>query len=401
MLVEAQKNTSQKSILFLVGFLLGLAMVARPYNVILAGGFSGLFYLQCTLLGSWKTETRPIKKRLFDSMVWIGLGALGVGVYHLFSNWLVLGNPFAMITNAAAVTSSKWQWSIAPRQLLLVRLLYPFAATYMNTPQSLGTISPLFIGFLPALLIKEVRNRIVLSRDLYALSGVSAIVILAWVFLFFTVMEIRYAFFLWIILFMPLSEIMTRVIENGTGIIRQTSTAITFLLLGFIAFRAAFIFLDSYSPIDGQGNPQCSDSRFCEYLKSINKTASPGDRVLTLGAFRYYLRTDLFACSTKHDEYKVLQELTMQDSEAFWEEVYRQGYKYIAYENDYTTRHLQFEIIPSPDNTPDWIELKLIFGEPGDLQVAYKINVSNPPIESESKCQKNSSGVWEVRATTP
>jgi hypothetical protein len=93
--------------------------------------------------------------------------------------------------------------------------------------------------------------------------------------------------------------------------------------------------------------------------------------------------------------------LTSQNAEAFWEEVYRQGYKYIAYENDYTIRHLQFAIIPSPDNTPRWIKLEPIFGVPGDLQVAYKINVSNPPVEIEATCQKNSLKGWEIRPPAP
>ena len=174
----------------------------------------------------------------------------------------------------------------------------------------------------------------------------------------------------------------------------------TILLLGFIALRAVYIAIDTYSPIDAQGTPQCSDSQFCEYLKSINQLAKPGDRVLTISAFRYYLRTDLFACSTSHDEYQSLQLASTKSNIDFWEEVHRQGYKFIAYENDYTTRHLQFSIIPSPENTPDWIEIEPIFGKPGDLQIAYKIIASDPPIESESACRQNSSGIWEVVPVT-
>ncbi len=398
--IESRHETPRKSLLVLIGFLLGLSMVARPYNVVLAGGFTGLYYTQKVISGKGKVEILSIK-RFANSLFWIGAGALGVGIYHLGANWVMLGSPLAMITNAVGIAPSKWQWSIDPEQLLWIRILYPFAATFLNTPQSLGTISPLFIGFLPALLIKKVRDKIAITREIYTLTVISTFILLAWVFIFFTIMEIRYTFFLWIILFMPLSEIMAKVIENETRIIQQTAVTATFLLLAFIAFRAVFITIDSYSPIDIQGNPQCHDSRFCEYLRSINKMASPGDRVLTLGAFRYYLRDDLFACSTRNDEYKTLQRLTDQNPEAFWEEIYRLGYKYIAYENDYTTRHLQFAFIPSPDNTPEWIELEPIFGKPGELQIAYRINVSNPPIEAETTCQNNSSGVWEIHSLAP
>ena len=400
MLVESRNSTSQKSLLLLVGFLLGLAMVARPYNIMLAGGLTGLYSLQYAFLGSWKKQTKPMK-RMFDAAFWIGMGALVVGAYHLFANWYLLGNPFAMLANAAAVTPSKWQWAIDPEQLLLLRWLYPFVVTYLNTPQSLGTISPLLVGFLPALFIKEVREKIALSPDVRALSFISALVLLAWIFASFMVMEVRYVFFLWIFLYLPLSETIAKMFEHGPKIVRIVSSATIFFLLGFIALRTIFIAFDAYSPVNAQGNPQCNDSRFCDYLKSINQSAFFGDRVLTMGAFRYYLRTDLFACSTSHTEYQRLRAASKQGSLEFWEEVYRQGYKYIAYENDYTSRHLQFAFIPSPDNAPEWVSLEPIAGKPGDLQIAYRITATNPPIEVEASCQISTTGVWEVRLPAP
>ena len=400
MLVERRNKAPQKTILVLIGFLLGISFVARPYNVILAGGFLGIYYLQRTFWVSWKAESQRLKRLLY-SIVWIVFGALGTGVYHLAANWLILGNPFAMITNTAVVTPANWQWAIDQNQLLLFRLFYPFTVTFLNTPQSLGNISPLFIAFLPILFIKAVRSKVVLSWETYVLSISSVVVLFAWIFLFFTVMEIRYIFFLWVILLMPLSVIMEQTFENATRIVQTTSSILVVFLLGFIAFRTVFIAIDTYSPIDAHGNPQCSDSRFCEFLKSINQSALPGERVLTISAYRYYLRTDLFSCSTTHDEYKRLQVSSQKDNTEFWEEVHRQGYKYIAYENDYTTRHLQFSIIPSPENTPDWINLEPISGKPGDLQVAYKINVSNHPIEVETTCQQDQSDIWRVVPLTP
>jgi hypothetical protein len=259
----------------------------------------------------------------------------------------------------------------------------------------------LFIAFLPTLLIQNIRKKVRLSRQLVVLWVTALITLLLWIFLFFTVYEIRYVLFLWAILFMPVAEAIATMLENEDRTFQNVVRAIVIGLLLFTMVRVIYISIDSYSPIDAQGNPKCSDSQFCEYLKSINKAASPGDRVLTLGAFRYYLRNDLLACSTRNTEYKTLQELTSQNPEAFWEEVYRQGYKYIAYENDYTTRHLQFAMIPSPGNTPAWIHLEPIFGVPGELQVAYKINVTNPPVEVGTICKKDSQKGWEIHHVVP
>ena len=207
--------------------------------------------------------------------------------------------------------------------MLALRLFYPFAATFRNTPQSLGNISPLVIAFLPALLLSDVRKKVKISRELASLVVISASTIVLWIFTFFTVVEIRYVFFLWIILFLPAAEIISSILKNEDYIFKNVGFGLLSLLLGFLAFRTVFIAVDSYSPLDKNGNPQCSDFILCDYLKSINQSASPGERVLTLSAYRYYLRTDLFSCSTTHKEYQILQALSNKDTED-------SGWKYIA-----------------------------------------------------------------------
>jgi hypothetical protein len=167
-------------------------------------------------------------------------------------------------------------------------------------------------------------------------------------------------------------------------------------LLVFIIIRTSLISLATYSPIDKQGNPQCSNFILCDFLSEINRTAANGERVLTLTAFRYYLREDLFACSTSNKEYSVLKDLSYKSPDLFWEEVYRQGYSYIAYENDYTTRHLQFNIIPDPKNVPTWVKLERIDKYDTDSVAAYKIIFIQPPVEIKSGCEINSQGIWSV-----
>lgn len=397
--IESRESSVNKSLLILGGFLIGLAMAARPFNVFLMGIFTFFFYLQTFL---FRRNGKIMNfQRIIQSWFWLGIGIIGPIAYHLFANWIILGNPLAPLTNTLHTNSVDWQWAFDPNQLFAVRILYPFVVTFLNSPQSLGNISPLFIAFVPAVLSRKFKANIRLSKDLQRLLIISSITVLIWIFAYFTVVEIRYVFFLWIILFIPAAEITAVLLESGDTFFRNILyTAIIGLLL-FINLRTVYISLGTYSPIDRQGNPQCFDNVFCAYLRTINKEARPGDRVLTLGSYRYYLRTDLFACSTKADEYQKLQELSQVSPDAFWQEIYRQGYKYIAYENDYTTRHLQLKIIPSPENTPEWISLEPLFGKPGDLEIAYKINVTNPPIKVKSTCRKNSSGIWEVQSLTP
>ena len=394
MVAGEQNKSTSRSLLLLIGCLAGLAIVARPFNAFLIGLFILFFYAQKAFLqNSYKTVMYPF--------LWIGIGITGFGAYHLLANWVILGGPFAFLSSVSNINSTSGPWDFDPQRIMFLRLLYPIAATFVNTPQSLGNITPLFLAFSPIVLIPTIRKRISITKELTTLLITSSIILLLWIFLFFTVLEIRYVMFLWIILFMPLAEITAAALEDTDRLVFIASNGLIFIFLCFISLRTLYISVDTYSPLDKQSNPQCDKSRFCEYLQSINRLALRGDRVLTLSAFRYYLRTDLFACSTSHKEYQRLQIASKTGPLDFWEEVYRQGYKYVAYENDYTTRHLQFAIIPSPENTPDWMELEPIFGKPGDLQVAYKINVANPPFKSKTKCQKSSSGIWDISSLMP
>jgi hypothetical protein len=251
----------------------------------------------------------------------------------------------------------------------------------------------MFLAFLPALLMRDIRRNLIFSKQLYILCVISMITLYLWIFLFFTVYEIRYVLFLWIILFIPLAEIISSVLNDKGLLYRSLFSALIIILLIFSLVRTAYISLDTFSPIDKQGNPQC----FCESLPPINNVAASGDRVLTLSAFRYYLRPDLFACSTKHDEYNQLSDAAKLGTEHFWLEVYQQGYQYISFETEYTTKHLQMEIAPSPENAPNWLELQPLYIGPGGTHIAYRIDIKNPPSEATAGCKLNASGIWEVQ----
>ena len=379
---------------FFVGFLAGFAIISRPFNAVLLGIFFALFYLQ-RIYSAGKNKELDLKS-LFSRFFWLLSALLGLAVFHLAANWMILGDPLAAFTNASKVSTSGWQWSFNQNEIWVFRALYPFVVTFLNSPQSLGTISPLFLAFLPGIFIKDIRKDIFAMTPLIKLTVITIVTLLLWITLFFTVVEIRYVFFLWLILFMPLAVVAEKVLnlkDNSSNIL-ELMLIITLL---FVNFRVVYISLDSYSPLDKQGNPHCYDHLFCDYLKPISDSAAQGERVLTLNAYRYYLRSDLFACSTRADEYVSIRNASLKGPEIFWEEVYRQGYTYIAYEKNYSIRHLYMDFIPSPANTPSWMELEPIYGNPGENVTAYKINVVHSPISKINTCAKSKDGAWEIQ----
>ncbi len=395
--VENSSEKSSRNTLLLTGFLAGLAMIARPYNIFLISVFIGLFYLQHAYQQR-KEKKDWIYNLFFKPILWISVGIICLLAYHLIANWVTLGDPMAFIKNYQNVNSSDWQWALDPNQIWTFRILYPLVVTYLNTPQSLGNITPLFVAFLPAILMSGLRNKLQISRNLTVLMIAALITLLIWITMLFTIFEIRYVFFLWIILFMPLALIIETILNGSDPFFQIITKLLLIILLAFTALRIIYVSIDTYSPIDKEGNAQCYDFPFCEFLKPISQMAAAGDRVLTLNAFRYYLRTDLFACSTTHQEYIILQDLSHSDSTAFWTEVYREGYKFIAYESNYSVRHLYLGMIPNPYNTPPWLTLKPIYGKPGDPEVAYQIQVNNPPVQVEKTCKRTDTGTWEVQS---
>lgn len=376
---------------FLIGILAGLAIASRPFNAFLVSLFIGVYYL----LKICSRKDRQLSY-IIKSTLWIGIGITCMIASHLFVNWAILGNPIAFLDNIQNVNSSTWQWTFDPNTLWVFRLFYPITLTIINLPQSNGNISPLFIAFLPGVLIKEIRERINISKELTETLAAAISTLILWITLLFTVFEIRYVLFLWIILFMAQAAVIEGFLVNNDLYLKKSVEFILVTLLMFISIRIIYIAIDTYSPIDEQGNPHCYDHDLCNLLEPINDMAAPGDRVLVLNAFRYYLRSDLLICSSKHEEYRTLQELSKNDQSAFWEEVYRQGYKYITYTTNFSQRHLGFSIVPGPDNTPDWLELKPIYGEPGEHVISYQIYVNDTSHRIEKTCKQNETGIWDV-----
>lgn len=390
------QNAPTRVDLLFTGIFVGFAMIARPHNIFLLGILLGVYYLQ-ELISPIRAQTETFYTFLRMRLVLIGGPVVLLLTFHLFTNWLLLGNALAPIDNFQDANTTNWQWQINPEQIWIFRLAYPLAMTFYNNPQSGGNISPLFLAFLPFLLVWFFRGQMEFFLGLRRLLYAACSTLLLWVFLIFTILEIRYVFFLWFIIFMPVAIAMEYAQKSKDLIVRFNLNALIIFMTIYSISRIIYISLDSYSPLNQRGNPNCQNMEYCDLLLPINQVAKPGDRVLTLGAYRYYLRNDLLACSTTSNEYDILRIAASRGIDEFWEEVYRQGYSYIAYEEHYSSERLFMGYIPDPATTPGWIHLTPIYGRPGDRAVSYEIAVIEPPDIKQKTCLENKDGVWEIR----
>ena len=392
-----------RGIFLLIGILTGFAIISRLYNIFLVSFYTSIFYIigliklilvnkQACKVVRWESALNYIK-----SILWLFPPLIVLGIYHLWLNWLWLGSPFAPLDFAQKLRATNWEWQFNPEMLGIFRALYPLVITVFNSPQSLGNISPLFVGILPYWFFKSLREKMNFSKGIKHVLAAVLLTLIPWVLFFYTIVEVRYILFIWVVLFLPAGILIDVLINQGSRIVRSTSLLTIYLLLGYIAFRILFISVDTYSPVDNDGQAHCSNISFCTFFSLINEIASPGDRVFSLNAYRYYLRNDLFVCSSRSTEYGNLMKLAQENSPEFWTELYRMGYKYVAYENNFSQFHSRFGTIPSHQITPEWLKVEIISSE--NENRVYRISTENPPFAPDNFCRIDDTNVWKLTKT--
>ena len=393
-MVVDRDSPSGYKVYFLIGLLVGFSIISRLFNAFIIFLFVVAFYLWQMYLQ--RVHRRINFRRLLQPAIGIGAGVFLLLGFHLLENYLIMGNALAPLKTLSNVNSSIWHYPFEQKDIWSYRLLYPFVLTFFNSPQSLGNISPVFVAFLPFLLIAPVRKMVKFSRDVVGISIISLAILILWVVTFYMMVEIRYVLFLWLFLYMPLAMLVDNVLDGGDRVVNIVTRLFLAGIVLFITVRIVVISFSTYSPIDAKGNPQCYNSLLCDFIRPLNQSAPSGVRVLALNAYRYYMRQDLFACSSKADEYVRLQEESTKGIDSFWEEVARQGYTYVVYEANFSKRHLYIQLLPKPSNTPSWLTLETVSGIAGKNLVVYHLVYENPPIAPEKTCAEISPNIWLV-----
>lgn len=385
-----------RSTFTLIGLLVGFALIARPYNLFLVTLFVGIFYA-FSATNLWRTNPQKFKTLLATGL-WSLPPLLALGLFHLQQNWIWLGSPLAPLTYARELGAKDWQWQFDPATLTTLRLFYPLTVSFFNSPQSLGTLSPLLVGFLPFALMKDLRRNLFKSPSLQSLTVPALLTLTTWVALFFTIVEIRYVFFLWILLFLVVACWLETLLTPGLLLMRPIFSSLIVLTLAGAGFRILLIAAETYSPQDSTGNAHCTTLHFCTFFDPLNQDATPGERILALNAYRYYLRPDLFACSARAEEYPQLEALAQKNSGEFWVAAYRMGFRSLLYEKNFAQFHSRFGTLPDPKTAPAWLSVTLLSTNSYDDTI-YRLEAHNPPFQPEKTCQLDDQSLWQVIPT--
>jgi hypothetical protein len=385
--------------LFLAGFFGGFAIVVRPYNAILLG----VFFLLLILFYLWSAKQR---KFFIHSLIHSSQGFLPPILFwvafYLIINAVVFGDPLAPFSNFNS-TINDWPVYLTYEQIIRNVLFYPFVITYHGIFGSFGYLTPFFIAFLPFYFVKKMRTFRVISRELIFICLFAFLILILWITAFNSIFifEVRYVLFLWILLFLPIAQILDNAMEISLMQLAGVQVILAALLL-FMAARTFFISLATYSPIDQSGEPHCNVLPMCTFFNPVNQLANPGDRILVLSAFRYYLRSDLLACSSTRDDYITLEQAAIQSPDKFWEEVQRHGYRYIIFDSFFNEYVLRFHNLPNlstsiPSNGITIYDRTFKdFDNRTITESVYQIK-SSPAITSEKTCVLID-GKWQVQS---
>jgi hypothetical protein len=268
------------------------------------------------------------------------------GASYLIVNTVILGDPLAPLS-VLGLGRNDWPFYPIGAQLIFLIALYPFTISFMGVFDTLGLISPIFLGFLPYFLVKEVRTFRAFPKELIHISLSALVALSLWIIVFGSIhiLEVRYVLFLWMLLFLLLAQLMDNVMLSSS-FARAGVQVILVMFLIYIAARTLIVSLGTYSPIAQNDIPQCHDLPMCTFFEPVNRLADPNDRVLVLSAYRYYLRPDLSACSSNKDDYLALEQAAFQSPNKFWDEVHRRGFRFIIYDSFFSQYILRFQNLP-------------------------------------------------------
>jgi len=115
-----------------------------------------------------------------------------------------------------------------------------------------------------------------------------------------------------------------------------------------------------------------------------------------LNAYRYYLRPDLFACSSRAEEYPALEKLARQNSPDFWVEAYHRGFRYVIFESNFAEFHSHFGTIPAPQNAPAWLNVFPMVRS--GVDAVYRLDAESPPFPVAVQCRQDKHGKWILTA---
>ncbi len=387
-IVERREASPRVGRHLLNGLLIGLSIVSRPYNLFLLPAFFAFLYALFL-----RRKMIPLTTAL-TTLGWMASAAMVAGIHVLLWNHALLGDALAPLHFAQTLNASTWKIPSQQPPLPLYRAFYPFLVTFGNAPQSGGHISPLVLGFAPLLAIREMREGIRRSPLLRVLSIAAASTLALWVALSFAIAEIRYVFFLWYLLILPIAIAIEKATKAEGFLVRPWARTLPPLLLLVMIVRIGMISVIAHTPISEDGQARCNYLPYCQAINFLNENVPNGERILLYSPYRYYLRADLFRCASYRPDYIAVEAKGRLDDSLFWKEAYRRGFRYVLIDA-FTMFYESRGYLVNGTAAPTWLYVEKVLEIPRQQLAIYALRAEQPPFEPVISCRPTKDG-WQI-----
>ena len=294
---ESEKNLP----LILAGFFSGLAIIGKiSYAYTFLPGILILLYWHylSKISFSWNIIKENTKAVIKTGIIF-GFGSFIPILANMIKNYLLFNQPLVPFIITGYQTGLNQVW-YTPGNALWIIATYPFALVFGTYPMQGGTISPLFLAFLPLifLLPASVRNINFNKIAICSLICISmSIIVTPYIF------APRY-------LMVPLLLSIV-IIATAAGYYLSTHSLLSLLIILFTIMVITITLINSTISISSTIKyGECANIKvgpICNASQVINDQASNDDRVLMLGYYTYWLQDNLIVNLSSRPEREYIQ----------------------------------------------------------------------------------------------
>lgn len=323
-------DTENTLILVLVGLFSGFAVLGKL-------SYAYTFIPCIILLIFWKYLPNLLQspKSIIKISIFFIIGVLIPISLNILKNFILFNQPFAPFFSPPEYSSSLYQIWYTPENAYWIIMTYPFSLTFGTYPMQGGTLSPLFLAFLPIImLIKNIPEKPNFIKILTCsvIGIIISIIVTPYIF------SPRYLMIPLLLLILIISK-STEYYISTHKIIKKIVVIFTIFVLLITLFSS----LQTISSTIKQGECKIIGP-ICNGSQTLNSNADGNDKIYMLGYYSYWINESLLSNLSNTSERNYLEKtLTTPNDRIIY--LQNNNYKYIFSDGSFSNATQNYLVI--------------------------------------------------------
>jgi len=294
----------------LTGWLSGTAVSAKLTYIVPLGATLAWLVMMAALV-VYPPGVRV--RRIARWCVFIGIAAILVSIPQLIKNEMLYSNPLLPLIGTSVGRDVFFSDETTRRILLTL----PLSLTFGNYSGQHGDLSPLVIGGLGVLVASGWWRD--MTPRLWRVTLAAVIGVAAWFFVMPSQIVPRYFLAPLLLAAIPAAWALQRAwIGLGGRLVSYGVIAAAFFVTVIVGIETALyhgVAAERSLAAEIEGRNICIGEGYCEISETINDLLKPGERLLILSYYRYFLRADILQCAVT--EVDTLGKVSAEAAEKF------------------------------------------------------------------------------------